>query len=44
MSLPSARSTALDARVYWVLLSTVSQIGPARFKRLLEVFGEAEAA
>jgi DNA processing protein len=34
----------LDARCYWVLLSTVPQIGPARFKRLLEVFGEAEAA
>lgn len=35
---------ALDARVYWVLLNTVAQVGPARFRRLLEVFGQAEAA
>ena len=44
MSLPSARSATPDACVYWVLLSTVSQIGPARFKKLLEAFGDAEAA
>ena len=44
MSLPSARSTMLDPRVYWVLLSAVSQVGPARFRRLLEAFGDAEAA
>lgn len=34
----------LDDRIYWVLLSQVSQIGPARFGRLLERFGSAEAA
>ena len=33
-----------DERVYWVLLTSVSQIGPARFSRLLERFGDAEAA
>lgn len=36
--------SGLDGRVFWVLLSMVSQVGPARFKRLLEVFGEPEAA
>jgi DNA processing protein len=38
------KEQGLDARCYWVLLSCVPQIGPARFKRLLEVFGETEAA
>ena len=33
-----------DERVYWVLLTRVSQIGPARLARLLERFGDAEAA
>jgi DNA processing protein len=34
----------VDERVYWVLLTTVSQIGPSRLQRLLEQFGSAEAA
>lgn len=46
--MPRTRSTerraTLDARVYWVLLSMVPQIGPTRFRRLLEVFGVPEAA
>jgi DNA processing protein len=33
----------LDARCYWVLLSLVPQVGPSRFKRLLDHFGEPEA-
>ena len=37
-------ATQLDERVYWVLLSMVAGIGPARFARLLEHFGGAEAA
>ena len=34
----------VDERIYWVLLTLVSQIGPARFNLLLERFGSAEAA
>jgi DNA processing protein len=34
----------VDERIYWVLLTMVSQIGPARFTRLLARFGSAEAA
>jgi DNA processing protein len=34
----------VDDRVYWVLLTSVSQIGPARLARLLDRFGDAEAA
>lgn len=34
----------IDERVYWMLLTKVSQIGPARFTRLLDHFGSAEAA
>ncbi|MGE3271235.1 MAG: DNA-processing protein DprA [Chloroflexota bacterium] len=34
----------LDERIYWVLLTQVSQIGPARFNLLLDRFGSAEAA
>lgn len=34
----------LDERAYWVALTMVSQIGPARMGRLLERFGNAEAA
>ena len=34
----------MDERIYWVLLTQVSQIGPTRFGRLLERFGSAEAA
>ena len=34
----------VDERIYWVLLSLVSQIGPARFNLLLEGLGSAEAA
>jgi DNA processing protein len=34
----------LDDRPYWVLLSTVSGIGPTRFTRLLELCGSAQAA
>jgi DNA processing protein len=34
----------VDERIYWVLLTQVSQIGPTRFGRLLERFGSAEAA
>jgi DNA processing protein len=33
-----------DERAYWVALTMVSQIGPARMTRLLERFGDAEAA
>ncbi|MBV9356075.1 MAG: DNA-protecting protein DprA [Chloroflexi bacterium] len=33
-----------DDRPYWVLLSTVSGIGPTRFTRLLELCGSARAA
>ena len=40
---PAPRRSKLDARSYWVLLSMVPQIGPSRFQRLLEVFGEPEA-
>jgi hypothetical protein len=39
-----ASRTRVDARCYWVLLSMVPQVGPARFQHLLDVFGEAEAA
>jgi DNA processing protein len=35
--------TRLDGRAYWVLLTLVPQIGPSRFQRLLDVFGEPEA-
>ena len=34
----------MDERAYWVALTMVSQIGPARMMRLLERFGEAQAA
>jgi DNA processing protein len=34
----------IDDRIYWVLLTMVKQIGPARFGRLIERFGSAEAA
>ncbi|MCC7370732.1 MAG: DNA-protecting protein DprA [Chloroflexi bacterium] len=34
----------MDERIYWVLLTQVSQIGPSRFRRLLDHFGSAEAA
>jgi DNA processing protein len=37
-------AAAVEERIYWVLLSQVSQIGPARFGRLLERFGGAHAA
>jgi DNA processing protein len=37
-------STIPDERMYWVLLTMVSQIGPTRFGRLIEQFGSAEAA
>ena len=37
-------AASLDERIYWVLLSMVKQIGPARFNRLVEHFGSAEAA
>jgi DNA processing protein len=33
-----------DERMYWALLTTVSQIGPSRFGRLIDHFGSAEAA
>lgn len=35
---------AVDERAYWVALTMVSQIGPARLARLLERFGDAEDA
>lgn len=34
----------LDQTPYWVSLSRVPGIGPARFRRLLDYFGEAETA
>lgn len=37
-------AASLDERIYWVLLTMVKQIGPARFGRLLDRFGSAEAA
>jgi DNA processing protein len=37
-------AASLDERIYWVLLTMVSQIGPARFNRLIDRFGSAEAA
>jgi DNA processing protein len=37
-------ATDADERVYWVLLSMVAGIGPARFGRLLDAFGGARAA
>jgi DNA processing protein len=37
-------ATSIDERIYWVLLTMVKQIGPARFSRLLDRFGSAEAA
>ena len=41
---PAPGRAELDARCYWVLLSMVPQVGPSRFQRLLDAFGEAEAA
>lgn len=37
-------ATSVDDRIYWVLLTMVKQIGPTRFKLLLDRFGSAEAA
>jgi DNA processing protein len=37
-------TTSGDDRIFWVLLTMVKQIGPARFTRLIERFGSAEAA
>jgi DNA processing protein len=37
-------ATGVDERAYWVLLSMVAGIGPARFGRLIERFGGAQAA
>ena len=37
-------TTKPDERIYWVLLTMAKQIGPARFSRLMERFGSAEAA
>ena len=37
-------TASVDERIYWVLLTMVKQIGPARFNRLIERFGSAEAA
>src|SRR5215216_4148474 len=37
-------AASVDDRIYWVLLTMVKQIGPARFKLLLDRFGSAEAA
>ena len=37
-------TASADERIYWVLLTMVKQIGPARFGRLIERFGSAEAA
>jgi hypothetical protein len=37
------RRLNLDERCYWVLLSMVPQIGPSRFRRLLDVFGDPRA-
>jgi DNA processing protein len=39
----SVARAKLNDRVYWVLLSMVPQIGPSRFRRLLDVVGEPEA-
>jgi DNA processing protein len=37
-------TASVDERIYWVLLTMVKQIGPARFNLLIERFGSAEAA
>lgn len=37
-------TSTVDERIYWVLLTSVRQIGPTRFNRLLDRFGSAEAA
>jgi DNA processing protein len=37
-------AASADERIYWVLLTMVKQIGPARFGRLIERFGSAEVA
>src|SRR3712207_6487916 len=37
-------TAGVDERIYWVLLSMVAGIGPTRFGRLLERFGNAETA
>jgi len=37
-------AAGIEERIYWVLLSQVSQIGPARFGRLIDHFGCAQAA
>jgi DNA processing protein len=37
-------TASVDERIYWVLLTMVKQIGPARFNMLIERFGSAEAA
>jgi DNA processing protein len=39
-----AMTAGVDERIYWVLLTGVSGIGPSRFARLLEHFGDAESA
>src|SRR5215210_7191796 len=37
-------TAGVDERIYWVLLSMVAGVGPTRFGRLLERFGDAKAA
>jgi DNA processing protein len=37
-------TAGVDGRIYWVLLGMVAGIGPTRFGRLLERFGDAETA
>ena len=37
-------TAGVDERAYWVLLGMVAGIGPTRFGRLLERFGDAETA
>lgn len=34
----------MDDRLYWVLLNMVPGVGPAKFKRLVDAFGDAETA
>jgi DNA processing protein len=37
-------SSSLDDRVFWALLTEVKGIGPARLKRLVDMFGDARSA
>jgi DNA processing protein len=39
-----AAASAVDERVFWALLTEVKGIGPARLRRLVDMFGDARSA